>query len=60
MSRNAATKRSQVLIPLSFVVIILSLLFFPFSSLGEIYKWTDEKGTVHFAEDPTDIFLLTS
>jgi hypothetical protein len=36
-------------------VIILSLPLFPLSSLGEIYKWTDEKGTVHFAEDPSKI-----
>jgi hypothetical protein len=23
--------------------------------LGEVYKWTDEKGTVHFTEDPSKI-----
>lgn len=42
-----------MLIHLSFIVIIFSLSLFPLSSLGETYKWTDEKGTVHFAEDPS-------
>ena len=40
---------------LSFTIIILSLSLLPLSSSAEIYKWTDEKGTVHFAEDPSEI-----
>jgi hypothetical protein len=44
-----------MLIPLSSILIILSLSLFPPSSLGQIYKWTDEKGTVHFAEDPSKL-----
>jgi len=30
------------------------LLFFTFAN-AEIYKWVDEKGTVHFTEDPSTI-----
>jgi uncharacterized Zn finger protein (UPF0148 family) len=36
---------------------ILWWLFFlpPFSFAGEIYCWTDEKGTVHFSEDESSV-----
>jgi predicted nucleic acid-binding Zn-ribbon protein len=40
---------------------ICFLLFFIFfltpsvSFSGEIYRWTDEKGTVHFTDDPSNI-----
>ena len=37
--------------------IILILIFFhtPFSFSGEIYRWTDESGTIHFTDDPSKI-----
>jgi clan AA aspartic protease (TIGR02281 family) len=31
------------------------LTFFVPSSYGEMYKWVDEKGTVHFTDDPSNI-----
>lgn len=37
------------------MTIIFSLLFISQLSHAEIYKWVDEKGTVHFTEDPTTI-----
>ena len=37
------------------IAIVLSLLLFPSYSLSQIYKWTDERGTIHFAEDPSKI-----
>jgi len=36
----------------SFIIILA--LFVPFS-YGEMYKWVDEKGTVHFTDDPSAI-----
>jgi Domain of unknown function (DUF4124) len=37
------------------LIIIISILFFPFHSIAQIYKWVDEKGTVHFSDDPPKI-----
>ena len=38
------------------IIIGASLLFLSFSMVdAEIYKWIDEKGTVHFTEDPATI-----
>lgn len=39
------------------VTIIVLLCIFVFCGVGsgEIYKWMDEKGTVHFTEDPSTI-----
>jgi hypothetical protein len=37
------------------MTILISLLFISQSSHAEIYKWVDEKGTVHFTEDPATI-----
>ena len=37
------------------MTIIFSLLFISQLSHAEIYKWVDEKGTVHFTEDPATI-----
>ena len=34
--------------------VILSVFFVP-ASYGEMYKWVDEKGTVHFTDDPSSI-----
>jgi len=40
-----------------FCWIILFTLFLhnPYSFSGEIYRWTDEKGTVHLTDDPSQI-----
>ena len=35
--------------------LIIMLAFFVPSSYGEMYKWVDEKGTVHFTDDPSSI-----
>jgi clan AA aspartic protease (TIGR02281 family) len=35
--------------------LIIMLTFFVPSSYGEMYKWVDEKGTVHFTDDPSNI-----
>jgi clan AA aspartic protease (TIGR02281 family) len=35
--------------------LIIMLTFFVPSSYGEMYKWVDEKGTVHFTDDPSSI-----
>ena len=37
--------------------IILFTLFFhiPYSFSGEVYRWTDEKGTIHFTDDESKI-----
>ena len=38
------------------LIIIAGLLFFSTLALGqEVYKWVDEKGTVHFTDDPGQI-----
>jgi hypothetical protein len=37
------------------MTILFSLLFISQSSRAEIHKWVDEKGTVHFTEDPATI-----
>ncbi len=39
---------------LTIVLLILLALLIPFS-YGEMYKWVDEKGTVHFTDDPSGI-----
>jgi clan AA aspartic protease (TIGR02281 family) len=36
----------------SFVVI---LIFFPAFAYGEMYKWVDDKGTLHFADDLSNV-----
>ena len=37
--------------------VILLFLFvpMPFSFSGELYRWTDEKGTIHFNDDVSNI-----
>jgi clan AA aspartic protease (TIGR02281 family) len=35
--------------------ILMILILFPFTGYGEMYKWVDEKGTVHFADDLSNI-----
>ena len=37
--------------------IILLILFFhiPYSFSGEVYRWTDEKGTIHLTDDVSKI-----
>ena len=36
------------------LLIFVGLIFYYASSLGqEVYRWVDEKGTVHFADDLT-------
>jgi clan AA aspartic protease (TIGR02281 family) len=37
------------------VSIFLIGMFFPFAVYGEMYQWVDEKGTVHFADDLSNI-----
>ncbi len=40
------------------ICFFLFFVFFltpPVSFTAEIYRWTDEKGTVHFTDDPTKI-----
>lgn len=36
-------------------ILIILIIFVPSICFGEIYKWVDEKGTVHFTEDPETI-----
>lgn len=36
-------------------ILILLIIFASSVCAGEIYKWVDEKGTVHFTEDPATI-----
>jgi hypothetical protein len=36
-------------------ILIILIIFASSVCFGEIYKWVDEKGTVHFTEDPTMI-----
>jgi len=38
-----------------FILTILLLIIFPFTGYGEMYKWVDEKGTVHFTDDLSNI-----
>jgi len=37
------------------LLLIITLAMFVPSSYGEMYKWVDEKGTVHFTDDPSSI-----
>jgi len=37
------------------ILLIIMLAMFVPSSYGEMYKWVDEKGTVHFTDDPSSI-----
>jgi hypothetical protein len=37
------------------LIIIISILAFPLHSIGQIYKWVDEEGIVHFTDDPSEI-----
>lgn len=37
------------------LMICFSLLLSPASAYAEIYKWVDEKGSIHFTEDPSTI-----
>ena len=37
------------------ILMIAILMAFPSSPYGETYKWVDEKGTVHFADDLSNI-----
>ena len=37
------------------IIVLFCLFVFCGVGSGEIYKWTDEKGTVHFTEDPSTI-----
>jgi len=36
-------------------IIIIIILSFPLHSIGQIYKWVDEEGIVHFTDDPSKI-----
>jgi clan AA aspartic protease (TIGR02281 family) len=40
--------------PNFFLLFIIMAILVP-SSYGEMYKWVDEKGTVHFTDDPSSI-----
>lgn len=37
------------------IIFIPFILFFPNPTFSEVYKWVDEKGVVHFSDDPTSI-----
>lgn len=37
------------------IILIIIFLHSPFLFSGNIYRWTDEKGTVHFTDDPSGI-----
>jgi clan AA aspartic protease (TIGR02281 family) len=37
------------------ILSILILIIFPFTSYGEMFKWVDEKGTLHFTDDLSNI-----
>ena len=37
------------------ILSILILTIFPFTGYGEMYKWVDEKGTIHFTDDVSNI-----
>jgi len=49
--RSNGVEKMRLIIPL--VIIILAILV-P-SSYGEMYRWVDEKGTVHFSDDLSSI-----
>jgi hypothetical protein len=36
-------------------VLFILFLQISFSLAGEVYRWTDEKGTVHFTDDPSQV-----
>jgi len=38
-----------------FVLLLMALTLLATPGFGEMYKWVDEKGTVHFADDPSKI-----
>ena len=50
---NPASQRSWIL--LFILSLFMLFLFGPFSYSAEIYRWTDDKGTVHFTDDPSSI-----
>jgi ribosomal protein S20 len=35
------------------LLLVFLLIFLAFPVNGEVYKWTDSKGTVHFTDDPS-------
>lgn len=37
------------------IVFFIAALVYPLYSYAEIYKWTDASGTIHIADDPTDV-----
>lgn len=37
------------------IILTFTLLFYSENSYSEIYKWVDEKGEVHFTDNPADI-----
>jgi len=37
------------------ILAFLILIIFPFTGYGEMYKWVDEKGTIHFTDDFSNI-----
>ena len=37
------------------ILFFILLVLFAIPSYGEMYKWADEKGTVHFTDDPSSI-----
>jgi len=39
----------------SLVVLAIGFLIIPFSNHAEVYKWTDDKGTIHFTDDRSNI-----
>jgi clan AA aspartic protease (TIGR02281 family) len=47
---RTGSERMKVIVPL-----IVSLIFFSASAYGEMYKWVDEKGTLHFADDLSNV-----
>lgn len=49
--------RFAILIKMNFLIIfsIIIFLFFSEDSFSEVYKWTDEKGVIHFSDDFTTI-----
>ena len=47
-------KATRIILAALLAVIVVGLLMFE-PSHAEIYKWVDEKGTIHFTEDPATI-----
>jgi hypothetical protein len=37
------------------IILFSFFLYIPYTSPGEIYRWTDERGTVHFTDDVSKI-----